>query len=51
MKKAFDDETAGFLGYQKYYPTKAEWFFYFAVGVLVEILFIVGGALLIEYFN
>lgn len=49
MKKAFDDETAAYLGYQKYYPTKLEWFAYFAVGLLVAVVFIVGGAWLIEH--
>lgn len=49
MKKAFDDETAAYLGYQKYYPTKGEWLAYFAIGLVVALTFIVGGALLITH--
>jgi len=48
MKKAFSDETAEFLGYQKYHVGGLEFLGYFLLGALLVTLIIVGLALLIH---
>lgn len=41
MKKVFDDETARFLGYQKYWPERSDWIKYAAI-VLIATAIVVG---------
>lgn len=42
MKKLFDDETANYLGYQKYWPQRSDWLFAIA-GVLLFMVIVFGG--------